>query len=182
MLQSGCTARSVPQQWANHHEWQGRNNQTFHTLSIAVMTATCIFFTLYCKEQRQRMMVDCGEGMQDRAMQQPTNYLCCIARERAMIVKAQRALNEIHCNDDNVNNARIIFSCHIARSDDNKQWMQGKDKCNSHATIKYYMLSFAGCNNDHIAPCYDQLHEYAKGGYGKYAGDGVYITKGKYIE
>jgi hypothetical protein len=43
-------------------------------------------------------------------------------------------------------------------------------------------LSFAGCNNDHIAPCYDQQRKYAKAGFGKYVGKGVYVAKGKYIE
>jgi hypothetical protein len=57
-----------------------------------------------------------------------------------------------------------------------------EEQYDSHATIKYYMLLFAGCNNDHIAPCYDQQCKYAKVEYGNYAGDGVYITKGNYIE
>jgi hypothetical protein len=66
--------------------------------------------------------------------------------------------------------------------------MQGKNVYNSHATIKYNMLSFTGCNDNHIAPCYNQQHKYAKVGYVEYTRDGVYvaggmyIAKGKYIE
>jgi hypothetical protein len=71
----------------------------------------------------------------------------------------------------------IIFYCHIARSTDNNKG----NKYDSHATIKYNMLLFAGCNDNHIAPSYDQLHEYTKVGYGKYTGDGVYLAKGVYV-
>jgi hypothetical protein len=59
--------------------------------------------------------------------------------------------------------------------------MQGKDECDSHATIKYYMLLFAGCNDDHIVPRYVQQQEYAKGGYGEYTRDGVYVARGMYV-
>jgi hypothetical protein len=44
------------------------------------------------------------------------------------------------------------------------------------------MLLFAGCNNDHITPRNNQQREYAKVGYGEYAGKGVHVAKGKYIE
>ncbi len=40
--------------------------------------------------------------------------------------------------------------------------MQGKDKYNSHITIRIYMLLFAECNNDHIAPHDNQQRKYAK--------------------
>jgi hypothetical protein len=46
------------------------------------------------------MMADCSKGMQDCAVQQPTKFLCCIAREQAMIAKAQGACDEMHCNDN----------------------------------------------------------------------------------
>jgi hypothetical protein len=60
--------------------------------------------------------------------------------------------------------------------------MQGKNKCNSHATIKYYMLSFGGCNDYHIAPRYDKQCKYAEFKYGKYVGKGVYVAYVKYSE
>jgi hypothetical protein len=44
------------------------------------------------------------------------------------------------------------FFLSIATSADNNKQMQGKNKYDSHATIKHYMLPFARCNNDHIAP------------------------------
>jgi hypothetical protein len=44
------------------------------------------------------MMVDCNKGTQDCATQQPTKFLCRIAREQAMIAKAQSARNEMHRN------------------------------------------------------------------------------------
>jgi hypothetical protein len=58
---------------------------------------------------------------------------------------------------------------------------EGRTSTTFHATIKYYMLLFAGCNDDHIAPRYDQQRKYAKLGYGEYAGDGMYIAKGVYV-
>jgi hypothetical protein len=45
-----------------------------------------------------------------------------------------------------------------------------------------FMLSFAGCNDDHTAPHDNQRCKYAEVEYGKYAKDGMYIAKGKYIE
>jgi hypothetical protein len=63
--------------------------------------------------------------------------------------------------------------------------MQGKDEYDSHATIKKIMLSFAGCNNNHIAPHNEQQHEYAEIGCGKpkttreYIQNGLYAAKGK---
>jgi hypothetical protein len=59
--------------------------------------------------------------------------------------------------------------------------MQGKDEYNSHVTIRIYMLSFAECNDDCIAPRNDQQRKYAEVEYGKYAEDGVYIVKGEYV-
>ncbi len=44
-----------------------------------------------------------------------------------------------------------------------------------------FMLSFVGCNDNHIAPCDNEQHKYAKVGYSEYAGDGMYITKGMYV-
>jgi hypothetical protein len=73
------------------------------------------------------------------------------------------------------------FYCHIAMIADNNRQTQGKNEYYSHATIKYYMLSFAGCNDNYIAPCYDQQCKYAEVGDGKYPRDGVYTTRGVYI-
>jgi hypothetical protein len=42
-----------------------------YTLLIAKMTATSILVILH---EATMMMVDCGKGMQDCAMQQPTKY------------------------------------------------------------------------------------------------------------
>jgi hypothetical protein len=61
------------------------------------MVATSVLVVLH---KATMMMVDCGKGTGDRAMQQPTNFLCCIAREQAMIAKTQSASNEMHCNED----------------------------------------------------------------------------------
>jgi hypothetical protein len=47
-------------------------------------------------------MIDCDKGTQDHATQQPTIFLCCIAREQAMITNAQSARDEIHCNANNI--------------------------------------------------------------------------------
>jgi hypothetical protein len=69
---------------------------------IARMTATSI---LVVSHKATMMMVDCSKGTQDHATQQPTKFLCRIAREQAMIAKAQSARDEIHCND-NIANAR----------------------------------------------------------------------------
>ncbi len=74
----------------------------------------------------------------------------------------------------NVDDATII-SCHIARSDDNTRQMQGKNECDSHATIKYYMLLFAGCDDGHIAPRYEQQRKYTKVGYSKDAEDNTQV-------
>ncbi len=43
------------------------------------------------------------------------------------------------------------------------------------------MLLFAGCNDNHITPRYDQHHEYTKFKYGEYTKVGVYIAKGIYV-
>jgi hypothetical protein len=43
------------------------------------------------------------------------------------------------------------------------------------------MLSFAGCDDDHTAPCIDQRRKYAEVKYDEYAEDGVYIAKGVYV-
>jgi hypothetical protein len=43
-----------------------------------------------------------------------------------------------------------------------------------------FMLLFAGCNNDHTAPCNNKWWKYAKGEYSKYAKDGMYSAKGEY--
>jgi hypothetical protein len=43
------------------------------------------------------------------------------------------------------------------------------------------MLLFAGCNDDHIPPRYDQQCKYAESRYGKYARDGVCVARGVYI-
>jgi hypothetical protein len=51
-----------------------------------------------------------------------------------------------------------------------------EEQYDSHATIKYYMLSFAGCSNNHITQRYDKQHEYAKVKYDKYVGKGMYAT------
>jgi hypothetical protein len=45
-----------------------------------------------------------------------------------------------------------------------------------------FMLLFTGCDDDHTAPHDNQRCKYAEVEYGKYAKDGMYITKGKYIE
>ncbi len=43
------------------------------------------------------------------------------------------------------------------------------------------MLSFAGCNDDHILLHYDPKCKYAKVGHGKNTGNGVYVAKGMYV-
>jgi hypothetical protein len=63
------------------------------------MTAMSI---LVVSHEATTMMVDCGKGTQDCSTQQPTKFLYRIAREQAMIAKAQSARNEIHCNADNI--------------------------------------------------------------------------------
>jgi hypothetical protein len=45
-----------------------------------------------------------------------------------------------------------------------------------------FMLSFAGCEDDHTVPHDDQRRKYAEVKYSEYTGDGMYIVKGKYIE
>jgi hypothetical protein len=55
------------------------------------------------------------------------------------------------------------------------------DKCKGRAISlpgnnQIFMLSFAGCNDYHIAPRYDQQRKYAKVEFGEYAGKGVYVT------
>ncbi len=95
-----------------------------------------------------------------------------------MITKAQGASDNNwlqHC-DANVNDGTIILYCHIAWSNDNNRQMQGKNVYNSHATIKYIMLLFARCNDNHIAPCYNQQRKYAEFGFGKYIRKGMYIV------
>jgi hypothetical protein len=44
-----------------------------------------------------------------------------------------------------------------------------------------FMLLFAGCNNDHTAPCNNQWGKHAEVEFGEYAKDRVYIAKGMYI-
>jgi hypothetical protein len=44
-----------------------------------------------------------------------------------------------------------------------------------------FMLSCAGCDDDHIASRNDQRRKYAEVKYGEYAKDGVYIAKGMYF-
>jgi hypothetical protein len=44
-----------------------------------------------------------------------------------------------------------------------------------------FMLSFAGCDDDHTAPHNNQRHKYAEVEYGEYAEDGMYIAKGVYV-
>jgi hypothetical protein len=46
-----------------------------YTLLIARMMGTSVLAVLH---KATMIMVDCGKGMQDCAMQQPTKYLCCI--------------------------------------------------------------------------------------------------------
>jgi hypothetical protein len=43
------------------------------------------------------------------------------------------------------------------------------------------MLSFAGCDDNHITPRNNQRRKYAEVKYSKYAKDGVYIAKGVYV-
>jgi hypothetical protein len=58
----------------------------------------------------------------------------------------------------------------------------GKGRMNTTPTQQsFFMLSFAGCNNDHIVPRSDQQCEYAEVKYGKNAGYVVYIIKGMYV-
>ncbi len=59
--------------------------------------------------------------------------------------------------------------------------MQGKNK-KTKRNNQIFMLLFAGCNDDHILQCKDQRHKYADVKHGKYAGDGMYVAKGKYSE
>jgi hypothetical protein len=66
---------------------------------IARMTATSIPWYVILQEV-MATMVDCEKGTRDRATQQPTKFLCRIARERAMITKAQSARDEMHRNDN----------------------------------------------------------------------------------
>jgi hypothetical protein len=42
--------------------------------------------------------------------------------------------------------------------------------------MKYYMLLFAGCNDDHITPRYDQQRKYTKVGFSKDVEKGVYVA------
>jgi hypothetical protein len=44
-----------------------------------------------------------------------------------------------------------------------------------------FMLSFAGCKDDHIKQCNNQQCKYTKVNHSEYARDGVYIAKGMYI-
>jgi hypothetical protein len=80
---------------------QGNNNQIFYMLSIVRMMATSILCYVV-SQKAMTTMVDCNEGTGDCTTQQPIKYLCRIAREQAIIAKAQSARNEIHCNANNI--------------------------------------------------------------------------------
>ncbi len=81
----------------------------------------------------------------------------------------------------NLDNMTIIIYCHITRSDDNNRQMLGKNVTTPMRNNQMFMLSFAGCDNNHTMPCDDQRLKYAEVKYSECAKDGVYIAKGMYV-